>query len=691
MFEDIRKHIKDNAEREGKTVPFMLLSRLPRITYSIPVFLLALLYPIDLEESNGWYSGILHGVCAPYRMLIRLFSPDTILMAPNADFTYKLCWWVFLIYGIWILLLLVVFKLNEWPWTIFSGIAKQLKQNSRYENVPLGQFLLRRIADTLSLTIPGFIFVVLFPIKAEITYDWWSGIWHGWFALCNMLIGRFSEHTLYVAKNASPAYNICWWFFFVWSIMTLFGLSIGNIFIIKKKETVRLTHPEASSGVSISGGDSLPRDLGIKTSVPNRTIKIFISSTFQDMHQERDYLMTQVFPQIQNIAQRRGVKVIPVDLRWGITEEESRSGKVLELCLQEIDNSIPFFIGIIGKRYGWKPSVEEYFKSDLLKKNYSWVEEDFRSGLSITEIEMQYGVLRRKEHINAIFFTTQGTFDAVLESGDNNKGRIANLKRQIIKDGRYPIVTIYTPQDLGNKVLELLTSYLDMYFPIEGYSSSQTGQLSDDNFVQNSKDFISEYLSKYGKKLSEQQTMWILDNPLSKNSITLKSILDELLLFGKYEQLDKYILHLLEAQTPCALYERILERAECNYGEKQVRMFFSLLRISDKSLPVKEVLDMAEVEDEEPTFDMEFSLNGLVAYIHILAQTLFNTATGQIKKKPFGEYFREYLQQDSDGRIRLEHKYMQQAVDARYLSETKAREHYKRIIHEHVMEPMSLC
>lgn len=88
----------------------------------------------------------------------------------------------------------------------------------------------------------------------------------------------------------------------------------------------------------------------------SRTIRVFISSTFRDMNEERDYLNTIIFPQIRDYCEQRFLNFMPVDLRWGITEEESRNGLVLASCMEEIDNSRPFFIGIIGHRYGWMPT-----------------------------------------------------------------------------------------------------------------------------------------------------------------------------------------------------------------------------------------------------------------------------------------------------------------------------------------------
>ena len=86
-----------------------------------------------------------------------------------------------------------------------------------------------------------------------------------------------------------------------------------------------------------------------------RTVRVFISSTFRDMHAERDYLVKFVFPQVRKLCESRGVTFTDVDLRWGVTDEQRAEGKVLPICLQEIKGCRPFFIGLLGERYGWVP------------------------------------------------------------------------------------------------------------------------------------------------------------------------------------------------------------------------------------------------------------------------------------------------------------------------------------------------
>ncbi len=114
--------------------------------------------------------------------------------------------------------------------------------------------------------------------------------------------------------------------------------------------------------------------------IENRQIRVFVSSTFQDMKPERDYLMSTIFPRLRKKAAERDVSVVEVDLRWGITEKDAQSGKVVQICLNEIDNSHPFFIGLLGDRYGWCPPVEILDRDTNLVERYPWIREDFARG-----------------------------------------------------------------------------------------------------------------------------------------------------------------------------------------------------------------------------------------------------------------------------------------------------------------------
>jgi len=91
-----------------------------------------------------------------------------------------------------------------------------------------------------------------------------------------------------------------------------------------------------------------------------QTIKIFLSSTFKDMHTERDHLLRVVFPLLKARCRKVRINLIEIDLRWGVTEKEAEDGKVLDICLDEIEACRPFFVGILGHRYGWIPPGDKF-------------------------------------------------------------------------------------------------------------------------------------------------------------------------------------------------------------------------------------------------------------------------------------------------------------------------------------------
>src|SRR5512132_2756205 len=87
-----------------------------------------------------------------------------------------------------------------------------------------------------------------------------------------------------------------------------------------------------------------------------KTTRVFLSSTFRDMHAERDHLVKVVFPALREELDRFRVHLIDIDLRWGVTREQAENDQALALCLRQIDECRPFFVGILGERYGWVPA-----------------------------------------------------------------------------------------------------------------------------------------------------------------------------------------------------------------------------------------------------------------------------------------------------------------------------------------------
>ncbi len=96
--------------------------------------------------------------------------------------------------------------------------------------------------------------------------------------------------------------------------------------------------------------------------------------------------------------QQRQLYLTDVDLRWGVTEAEAEQGKVLAVCLEEIDRCRPFFLGLLGERYGWVP---ETLPEEAVIE-FPWV--DDRKGHSVTELEILHGVLNNPEMAGRAFF-----------------------------------------------------------------------------------------------------------------------------------------------------------------------------------------------------------------------------------------------------------------------------------------------
>lgn len=68
----------------------------------------------------------------------------------------------------------------------------------------------------------------------------------------------------------------------------------------------------------------------------SRVIRVFLSSTFRDFAEERDLLVRRVFPTLRSRLKDRFVKLVDVDLRWGITAEEAQKIPILPIRILDI-------------------------------------------------------------------------------------------------------------------------------------------------------------------------------------------------------------------------------------------------------------------------------------------------------------------------------------------------------------------
>lgn len=140
-----------------------------------------------------------------------------------------------------------------------------------------------------------------------------------------------------------------------------------------------------------------------------KSIKIFISSTFNDMQAERDIVMTRVSALINKTFAREGIFVQFIDLRWGVNtgdeETDKREALVLQQCIREIRESHPFFIAFLGERYGWIPPQANWQQVVRLLED-----EDINPGLavneprSVTDMEIMLGAMASEDFLKRSLF-----------------------------------------------------------------------------------------------------------------------------------------------------------------------------------------------------------------------------------------------------------------------------------------------
>jgi tetratricopeptide (TPR) repeat protein len=118
-----------------------------------------------------------------------------------------------------------------------------------------------------------------------------------------------------------------------------------------------------------------------------RNVRVFLSSTFRDMHAERDYLIKFTFPALRERLLPYRIEIYDIDLRWGITEDEAKNEQVISLCLEQVDQCRPFFLAFLGHRYGWVPPA---IPGDT-QARFPFTQRF--PGASVTELELRHGIL----------------------------------------------------------------------------------------------------------------------------------------------------------------------------------------------------------------------------------------------------------------------------------------------------------
>lgn len=140
----------------------------------------------------------------------------------------------------------------------------------------------------------------------------------------------------------------------------------------------------------------------------SKTIRLFISSTFNDFKLERDALQDRVFPKLSELCAEHGFGFMPIDLRWGVSNEAQIDQRTMDLCLNEVkackSEPHPDFVLLLGDRYGWVPlpyRIEQSEFEEIIK--FVTIVDDldllnFWYKLDKNQIPASYILQQRKDH-----------------------------------------------------------------------------------------------------------------------------------------------------------------------------------------------------------------------------------------------------------------------------------------------------
>ena len=111
-------------------------------------------------------------------------------------------------------------------------------------------------------------------------------------------------------------------------------ISFNNFDKLLTDESHTSKKPQEVRSKSGKEGNFSPTKMKLRKT--KREVRIFVSSTFRDFSEEREMIIKKVFRELNRICLDRGVFFTYVDLRWGITEDQTKGGKTIEICLREV-------------------------------------------------------------------------------------------------------------------------------------------------------------------------------------------------------------------------------------------------------------------------------------------------------------------------------------------------------------------
>lgn len=183
-----------------------------------------------------------------------------------------------------------------------------------------------------------------------------------------------------------------------------------------------------------------------------KDIKVFISSTFNDLVTERNKIML-AFREAERYAIRNFINLKTIDFRWGLPD----GAHVMKSCLESIKISKPYFLCVLGSSYGSQPKWDDYEKEKEYLSEYNQFIEDnvFKSkpedNLSYTAMEVYFALTQEYGKDNVRFLHL-----AYKNGADSRQQELIRY----IKEKGYSPIKCSSPDELLKEVSLFLTSVI---------------------------------------------------------------------------------------------------------------------------------------------------------------------------------------------------------------------------------------
>ncbi|XP_022080211.1 TPR repeat-containing protein DDB_G0287407-like [Acanthaster planci] len=335
-----------------------------------------------------------------------------------------------------------------------------------------------------------------------------------------------------------------------------------------------------------------------------RIARIFWSSPFGGLEEERELLTKKYWPQLAHMCQKAGYEYAPVDMRWGITSDHSKQALTIEICLRELDRS-DMIVGFFGQRYGWHGSKDEMLQKtfDYAVSRFPFID-NFRDR-SVTELEFLHGHLNKPGARAASFFFRDKAYDdqklkeyeAAGDEGSARKFRpttdgpnaaqhLDDLKRRVMatEDKCLTIHPNYaTPSEGARMMFETVHSFLETFLkPQKALSRLEAERLEHHAF-------LLQKLGMGGMYIGGEKYLETVDNHVLK---------------GRSGYIDKHLLIIGDPGSgkTCLLGNWLIRHQE-RFPEDVVA--YHVVGCSSSSTSVKNLLQRLCNDVEDALFDFD--------------------------------------------------------------------------------------